>query len=98
MPGGLRQLGVGERPPTIEDRIVNLVATTVADAITRAEARGEERARQLKTHLSIAEAAQALGISPAHCRRHIDAGQIPALRLGERVVIPRRALEELGTT
>lgn len=94
--GNVRQMG--ERAPlTIEDRLVQIIETTVADAITRAEARGEERARALRTHLSIPEAATALGISQAHCRRHIDAGDIPALRLGERVVIPRRALEELGT-
>ncbi len=82
---------------TIEDRIVEIVEHTIASAIQRAEARGEERARTLKTHLSVPEAAQALGISETHCRSLIDEGTVKAIRLGTRVVISRKWLEDFGT-
>lgn len=83
--------------PTIEDLLVDRIGTAVADAIARAERRGEDRARALRTHLSIGETATALGISERHCRTLIDDGTIPSLSLGRRVVVPRRALEELGS-
>ena len=82
---------------TVEELLVAQVGSAVADAIERAERRGEERARALRTHLSITEAATALGISERHCRTLIEDGTIPSLSLGRRIVIPRRALEELGS-
>lgn len=85
-------------PPAspLEQALAAPLVAMVREAIERAEARGEERARARRTHYSVAEAAEALGISPTHCRRMIDEGVVPSLRLGERVVVPRVALERLG--
>lgn len=45
--------------------------------------------------LTVTEAAQALGISRALAYELIARGELPALRLGRRLVVPRRALEAL---
>lgn len=45
--------------------------------------------------MSVAEAAEALGVSRAHLYRLIREGQFPHLRIGERVVVPRVALDRL---
>lgn len=44
--------------------------------------------------LSIEEAAVRLGISRALAYELVRRGELPRLRLGRRVVIPRKALEE----
>lgn len=44
--------------------------------------------------LSVEEAAELLGISRALAYELVRRGQLPRLRLGRRVVIPRKALEE----
>lgn len=41
---------------------------------------------------SVPEAAEMLGISRRHCARLVAAGQIPSVRFGGRVVIPKRPL------
>jgi excisionase family DNA binding protein len=46
-----------------------------------------------KLAYSVREAAQALGISEWSVRRAIEAGRLPAVRFGSRIVIPRFALE-----
>ena len=45
--------------------------------------------------LSVTEAAVALGISRAHAYELVARGQLPSLRLGRRIVVPRRGLERL---
>jgi len=45
--------------------------------------------------LSVEEAAIVLGISRALAYELIRRGDLPQLHLGRRVVVPRRALEEL---
>ena len=45
--------------------------------------------------MTVTEAAVALGISRAHAYELVARRELPALRLGRRVVIPRRALERL---
>ena len=45
--------------------------------------------------LSVVEAARLLGISRNLCYEAIRTGEIPSLRIGKRVLVPRRALEEL---
>lgn len=45
--------------------------------------------------LSVPEAAQLLGISRAHAYDCVRSGEIPSITLGRRVVIPRRAIEDL---
>ena len=45
--------------------------------------------------LSVAEAAEVLGISRAHAYDCVRSGELPSITLGRRVVIPLRALDEL---
>ncbi len=45
--------------------------------------------------LSVTEAARLLGISRAFAYELVARGELPSLRLGRRVVVPRRALEQL---
>jgi excisionase family DNA binding protein len=45
--------------------------------------------------LSVPEAAKLLGVSPDLVYDLVAVGELPALRLGRRIVVPRRALEEL---
>jgi excisionase family DNA binding protein len=45
--------------------------------------------------LTVTEAARTLGISRALAYELIARGELPALRLGRRLVVPRRALEAL---
>ena len=44
---------------------------------------------------TVTEAATVLGISRTSAYERVHAGELPALRLGRRIVIARRALEEL---
>jgi excisionase family DNA binding protein len=45
--------------------------------------------------MSVPEAAAVLGISRAFAYALVARGDLPCLRLGRRVVVPRRALEQL---
>ena len=45
--------------------------------------------------LSVTEAAKQLGISRAFAYELVARGELPCLRFGRRVVVPRRALERL---
>ena len=45
--------------------------------------------------LTVTEAAAALGISRAHAYELVARGELPSLRLGRRIVVPRRCLERL---
>jgi excisionase family DNA binding protein len=45
--------------------------------------------------LTVTEAAALLGISRAHAYELVARGDLPALRLGRRIVVPRRGLERL---
>lgn len=50
---------------------------------------------------TVPEVARLLGISRAHAYELIRIGRVPAIRLGRRVVVPRRSLDEFldsGTT
>jgi excisionase family DNA binding protein len=42
--------------------------------------------------LTVTEAAAALGISRAHAYELVARGELPSLRLGRRIVVPRRRL------
>lgn len=48
-----------------------------------------------KLTLTVEEAAEALGISRALAYQLIATKELPSLRLGRRIVVPRRALEVL---
>ena len=45
--------------------------------------------------LSVDEAATLLGISRAHAYELVARGELAHIRLGRRVVVPRRAIDEL---
>jgi len=45
--------------------------------------------------LTVTEAAELLGISRALAYELVGRGELPALRLGRRLVVPRKALEAL---
>lgn len=64
------------------DPVVDIVEEPRMESITRQT-------------LSVAEAAEVLGISRAHAYDCVRSGELPSITLGRRVVIPRRALEEL---
>lgn len=51
---------------------------------------GEERVT-----LTVVEAAQMLGIGRQLAYDRVKAGEIPAIKLGRRLLVPRRALEKL---
>ncbi len=50
---------------------------------------------QERITLTVEEAAALLGISRAHAYELVRRGELPRLRLGRRVVVPRKALEQL---
>jgi excisionase family DNA binding protein len=45
--------------------------------------------------VSVAEAGRLLGISRRHCYHLVHSGDIPTIRLGERIVVPRAGLNRL---
>ena len=45
--------------------------------------------------MSVEEASEALGMSSSLAHELVRGGEIPSLRLGRRVVVPARALEDL---
>lgn len=47
--------------------------------------------------LSVREAADLLGISRALAYELVCRGELPAIRLGRRIVVPRQALEAMVT-
>ena len=50
---------------------------------------------QEKLTLSVPETAKLLGISRAHAYELVARNELPAIRLGRRLVIPRQAIETL---
>ena len=51
--------------------------------------------REQRLTMSVEEAAEALGVSRGLAYELVARGELPALRLGRRWVIPRRALEQM---
>jgi len=45
--------------------------------------------------LNVRDVATQLGVQEATVRRAVRAGMLPAIRIGRRLVIPRRAVERL---
>ncbi len=50
---------------------------------------------ETKQVLTVTEAARALGISRTLAYKLIGRHEIPSVRLGRRIVVPRRAIEDL---
>ena len=48
-----------------------------------------------KLTLSIEEAAKLLGIGRNLCYDRVKTGEIPVIKIGRRLLVPRRALEKL---
>jgi len=48
-----------------------------------------------KLTLSVGEAAKLLGIGRNLCYERVRMGEIPALKFGRRLIVPRKALEKL---
>ena len=48
-----------------------------------------------KLTLSVEEAAKVLGIGRNLCYDRVKTGEIPAIKIGRRLLVPRRALEKL---
>lgn len=48
-----------------------------------------------KMTLSIEEAAEVLGIGRNLCYDRVKTGEIPVIKIGKRLLVPRRALEKL---
>jgi excisionase family DNA binding protein len=44
--------------------------------------------------LTVPEVAEVVGVSRAHAYELIRLGRIPSIRLGRRLVVPRKALDE----
>lgn len=67
----------------------------------RREARGQERAAGAiapgteRLTLTVEEAAATLGISRAFAYEAVSRGEIPSIRIGRRVLVPRAALERM---
>lgn len=55
----------------------------------------ENTAAAERLTLTVEEAARALGIGRASAYDAVERGDIPAVRLGRRIVIPRLALERM---
>jgi excisionase family DNA binding protein len=54
-----------------------------------------EEAMEDRVTLTVDETAQVLGVSRALAYELVARGELPSLRLGRRIVIPRRALDLL---
>jgi excisionase family DNA binding protein len=57
--------------------------------------RGDPMNRDNRLVLTVTEAAAAIGISRTHAYELVARGELPSLRLGRRIVVPRRGLERL---
>ncbi len=44
---------------------------------------------------TVSEVAQLLGISRGSAYNHVRSGDIPSITIGGRIVVPRRAIDEL---
>jgi excisionase family DNA binding protein len=51
-----------------------------------------------KLVLTVPEAGELLGVSRAHAYLMVKLGQIPVIKLGRRIVVPKAALEKMLET
>lgn len=65
-----------------------------SESAGRTEGEGENRPVQRLTY-SVDEAAEVLGISRASAYEAIRKGEIPHIKIGKRILIPRVALDDL---
>ena len=90
--------GAGGRAPVL---IIQLTALAMRAAARLAQTPPPDPGAPARTgtpeHLSTKAAAASLGISPTAVRRLEAAGELPALRIGRRVLFRRDTLERFGT-
>ena len=65
------------------------------DSASEPEAEGTRHARRERLVVTVPEAAVLLGISRALAYELAARGELPVIRLGRRLVVPRRALLDL---
>lgn len=51
--------------------------------------------RPTSSTLSVADAARILGISRNHAYKAVARGEIPSIRIGGKILVPRQALREM---
>ena len=104
-PGGTSFPNDEARRGTATESLVEFLARAVADqlaatygSVAPAASPSPETATDHvapRPVLTVAEAADALGISRALANELVRRGEIPAVRLGRRIVVPRDALGRL---
>ena len=67
---------------------------SLSESAGRMEGEGEDRPVQRLTY-SVDEAAEALGISRASAYEAIKKGEIPFVKIGKRILIPKTRLNDL---
>ena len=72
-----------------------LVRQSLGDGSTGPVLRGDLMHNDNRLVLTVTEVAAALGISRAHAYELVARGDLPSLRLGRRIVVPRRELDLL---
>ena len=55
----------------------------------------QQRAKKQNVYDSVQELADELGISRALAYKALRKGEIPSLRIGRRIIVPREAIREL---
>lgn len=75
--------------------LVDALAAAVADRVAEQVITHMGQPRVAPAALRLEDAADYLGVSLNHVRRLIDRGQLEAVRLGGRVLIPRERLDAL---
>lgn len=105
VPYAAAELAVGSGEVAADDTLVSLligalltqlqgsgVLPNTTTGATLAPGNAHEGA---KPALSVAEAAELLGVSRALAYELVKRGELPSVRLGRRIVVPRRAVEQL---
>jgi excisionase family DNA binding protein len=68
---------------------------TRKDDVEMSTKEAERRAHQRRMTLTVNEAAERLGIGRNQAYEAVKNGQIPAIRIGKRLLVPEAALERL---
>lgn len=68
-----------------------------ANPTTRTERPAPSRAagRRRRATMTVTEAAEVLGVSRSTAYELVRSGDLPALRLGRRIVVPEHAIDDL---
>jgi excisionase family DNA binding protein len=85
----------GTRPDVLRDALADAAGMPPANSPTSALAPGVAGGGPGRLTLTVEEAAQALGISRAFAYESVRRGDIPHIKIGRRVLIPRVALDQL---